>query len=257
MINLLKLVSVLFVILIVGNNASAQKADTTQVTKPVVSPYDLMSKYYNDNFHPFLKGAGYFGLAFSLQDQSLENTQRLLDKVVDGDKFEYNIELKGGYFIGNYVMAGVNFQYSYDKFIGTVVKEGDTIQSNSLSRKFVAMPVLKTYFPVTSSERLSFFTEIGLGFGGGNTLKRDIKNEDEITKTYASDFIFSMGLTPGITFFAMENFAFEVGINVIGYTLRRTTSTVNNIEQANEIRHNVNLNINLLSLKLGLAYYFK
>ena len=231
-----------------------QEEDGQVASKP--SPYELISSYYKDDFKPFAKGTPYLGLAFALQDRSLENTQRLLDKVVDGNQFNYELELKGGYFIGDYVMVGLNFNYAFDKFEGSLVRESDTVRSETISRFFTAVPVLKAYFPVTANERLSFFTEIGVGFGGGNALTRETVRFDEVSKEYSSNFRFSVGFTPGITFFAIEDFAFEVGINVIGYTLNRTDTTINDTEQAVDLRHNVNLNINLLSLKLGLAYYF-
>ena len=89
--------------------------DTTSKT----SPYDLISNYYQDEFKPFEKKSVYLGLAFALEDKSLDNTQRLLDKVVDGSSLEYNIEVKGGYFIGDYVMAGLTFEYRYENYFGT------------------------------------------------------------------------------------------------------------------------------------------
>ena len=248
---LIKSILALSILCMISSNVSAQDQTTA---KP--SPYDLMSKYYNDDFKPFAKGSGYLGLAFSLQDQALQNTQRLFDKVIDGNELNYNIELKGGYFIRNYVMVGVNFNYDYQKFTGNLVIESDTVRSESISKRFTVVPVIKPYFPVSKNERLSFFLEMGAGFGGGNGLTRDTKNEDEVTKSETSEFIFTVGMTPGITFFAMENFAFEVGINVIGYNLRRTETVTDESEKAIDVRHNVNLNLNLLSLKLGLAYYF-
>jgi hypothetical protein len=53
----------------------------------------------------------------------------------------------------------------------------------------------------------------------------------------------------------MENFAFEVQLDVIGYDLNVSKQRVNNGPESKEIRQNVDFNINLLSLKLGLAYY--
>jgi hypothetical protein len=65
-----------------------------------------------------------------------------------------------------------------------------------------------------------------------------------------------VGLSPGITFFAMENFAFEVQLNVLGYELNASDKTVNGTDESRVVRQNVDFNIDLLSLDLGLAYYF-
>lgn len=229
-------------------------ADGQEYSEP--SPYDLFTKYYEEDFTPFRKGNGYLGLAFSLQDQSLINTQRLLDKVIDGNTFRYDIELSGGYFINDYTQVGLGFSYNHDKFEGTTIRDGDTVQVQDISKIFTALPFIKPYIPVTKNQRLSFFMQFGFGLGGGNGLLRETRKQDEIKKVRTEEFRFTLGLTPGITFFAVENFAFEVGINVLGYELRRIETVSDDIETAIETKHNVNLKLNLLSLNIGLAYYF-
>ena len=54
----------------------------------------------------------------------------------------------------------------------------------------------------------------------------------------------------------MENFALEVQLNVLGYDLKVAEKSTNNGPKSKEVRQNVDFNINLLSLQLGLAYYF-
>ena len=80
---------------------------------------------------------------------------------------------------------------------------------------------------------------------------------DEVDKTYSSDFNFRIGISPGITFFAIENFAFEVQLNVLGYELEVRDQTVNEGEPSRDIRQNVDFSIDILSLQLGLAYNFR
>jgi hypothetical protein len=222
-----------------------------------LTPYDLISSYYKEDFEPFKKGNGFVGLAFSLQDRSLENTQRLLDRVIDGNSLKYDILFKGGYFIGDYVMGGLNFNIVNDKFTGLTEREGEEIQINSIERLFAISPTIKSYFPLTNNERLSFFMEIGLSFGGGKGIDRETKNIDEITKIESSRFTFGAGITPGVTFFAIENFAFEVGINVVGYSFDRRKIVTNGVDESIDTRNNVNFSINLLSLQLGIAYFIK
>lgn len=220
-------------------------------------PYELMSKYYEEDFNPFAKGNWYVGFAFSLQDQKLQNQQRLFDKVLEGQDLNYDLTFKGGYLLKDYFMVGGNFIYSRDKFTGTTVQESDTIQKENIKSIGTIAPTIKTYFPLTKNKRLSFFNEIGLGFGFGNSVTRDTKNQDEINKTYTDEFTFTAGISPGITFFAIENFAFEVQLNnLIGYELQVSDKITNDSEESKVTTNNVNFNIDLLSLNLGLAYYF-
>ncbi|MBS2101122.1 hypothetical protein [Carboxylicivirga linearis] len=221
-----------------------------------LTPYELMSSYYENNFHPFKKKNIYVGLSFSLEDKKLENTDYLIQQVIEGEMLDYNIVAKVGYYTGNYGMAGVNFNYYQKQFEGSIYREPDTLQSKSITRGFAITPHFRSSVPLTKNERLSFFTDIGLSFGMANSLKREIKYNDEIQKQYGTDYLFGLGISPGVTFFAMENFAFEIQLNVLGYNLKVSENNMNDGPSSKEIRQNVDFNINILSLELGLAYYF-
>jgi len=216
----------LFLLFSLPSFVFAQKKSEPKEKK---DPYQLMSEYYGDQFNPF----------------------------DNGNSLNYNLAFRGGYFLADYLSVGGSFVYSRDKFTGLVIQDSDTLQRNNIRSAGTAIAFLRTSFPLTKNKRLSFFNEIGLGLGGGNAVIRDIKNQDEIQKSYSDEFIFTAGISPGITFFAIENFAFEIQLsNLIGYTLNSTKTTTNDTEEAQVVTHNVNFNINLLSLNLGLAYFF-
>jgi len=237
--------------------ASLFAQEDSLLVQDKITPYELLSSYYTDNFQPFKKGNFYVGLAFSITDKNLTNTNYLIQQVVEGDRLDYDILLKGGYYTGDYGMAILNINYYQDRFGGTVFQDPDTVQSNTLKRGFAIRPGFRSNVPLTKTERLSFFTEVGFSFGGSSALTRNIQNLDEVEKVYKKEFDFGVGLSPGITFFAMENFAFEVQLNnVLGYKLNVAKSNTNDGPESKQVRQNVDFNINLLSLELGLAYYF-
>jgi hypothetical protein len=245
-----------FLLLIIANFLTVQAQEKSNPSENL-DPYELMSKYYEEDFNPFAKGNWYVGFAFSLRDRKLQNQARIFDKVLDGQDLNYDLTFRGGYLLNDYFMVGGNFIYSRDKFVGTTIQEGDTIQKESIKSVGTIIPTIKTYFPLTKNKRLSFFNELGLGIGFGNSVSRDTKNQDEINKSYTDEFAFTAGISPGITFFAIENFAFEIQLNnLIGYELQVSNKTTNETEESKVTTHNVNFNIDLLSLNLGLAYYF-
>ena len=143
-----------------------------------------------------------------------------------------------------------------ETFEGTLFRDPDTVQSQSISRAYNFTPNVRSSVPLTKSERLSFFTEVGLSLGVGNTLTRNTKNLDEIEKIYSDEFNLRLGISPGITFFVIENFAFEVQLDVLGYELNVKNREINDIEESRIVTNNVDFNINILTMKLGLAYYF-
>jgi len=235
----------------ITSHTHAQESEKKEYT-----PYELLSSYYNQDFRPFKKKNVYMGLAFNLEDRKSTNTTGLIENIIDGDRLNYNVLLKGGYYTGNYGMAGLSLNYYQNRFIGEVFRDPDTLQSNTITRGYEFTPNFRSSVPLTNNERLSFFTEVGFTFGVSNTLQRNTKNLDEVNKTYSTDYRFRLGLSPGITFFAMESFAFEVQLNVLGYELKVKDKQVNENEPSREVRQNVDFNIDLLSLNLGLAYYF-
>lgn len=220
------------------------------------TPYELLSSYYNNEFKPFKKSDWYLGLAFSLNNKKSTNSQGLIQTTVDGDKLDYDLLFKAGYFFADYGMVGVNFNYYQSKFTGLLFQDPDTIQSNSMSRGYAISPNIRASIPLTANERLSFFVGLGLNFGLETTNSRDTKHLDEIAKKYITVYNFGLGVTPGVTFFAMENFAVEIGLNVFAYGLSIIDTETDGSDQSQVIKQNLNLSIDLFTLELGLSYYF-
>jgi len=220
------------------------------------TPYELLSSYYEDDFKPFKKKTWYLGAAFSLGSTKRTNTQGLLQTVIDGKNINYNVSLKGGYYSGEYNMIGLNLGYVEKKFTGTVFQSPDTVQSNSITRGYTITPNLRTSLPLTANERLSFFIMLGLEFGMATTLDQNEKYVDQFSRTYSTAYSIGAGLSPGITFFAMENFAFEIQLNIFGYQISVTDIESDGLEPGRVVDQDLNFKIDLLTLELGLAYYF-
>ncbi len=251
-----KVIILCIILLFAGFNTKVLAQESTNTKKDDYTPFELLSSYYENDFRPFKKSNFYLGLAFSLEDKKLFNTDYLIEQVLNGGKKNFDILLKGGYYIGSYAMVGINLKYFENKFEGDIYRSPDTLQSNSISRGFYITPNIRTSVPLTANERLSFFSEVGITYGRSTSLSRDIKNVDEVEKVFSTTNNLRIGLSPGITFFAMENFAFEVQLNLLGYNLDIIDKTVNGVDESRQVRQNVDFKIDILSLELGLAYYF-
>ncbi|MBN3519348.1 hypothetical protein JYB62_04980 [Algoriphagus lutimaris] len=238
------------------NSISFDAIAQTDSTDRNYTPYELLSSYYEEDFKPFKKRNIYIGLRFNLTDRYEENTDYLIQNVIDGDRLDYNIILKGGYYINNYAKVGLSVNYFQNKFIGNIYREPDTVASNSITRGYSFTPNFRSTVPLTKNERLSFFTEMGVNFGNSTTLTRRTSNVDVVSKEYSKDFNFRVGISPGVTFFVMEAFAFEVQLDVLGYELNvsKGKDGASN-QESKRVKQSVDFNINLLSLNIGLAYY--
>ena len=233
-----------------GANAQQENSDKDYTA------YEYMSLYYNEGFNPFKKRNAYVGLSFSLDDKQQDNTTGLIQDVIDGNRIKYNIKLKGGYYISDYTMVGVNVEYESEKFVGEVFRDPDTVQDNFISRSFDVTPNIRPSIPLTRNERFSFFVQAGMTFGYTSVLSRDVKSLDVVSTVYTEGFHFNVGLSPGLTFFVMENFAVEVQLDLVGYDLQINNQTENNENDSRTVEQGVYANINLLTLNLGIAYNF-
>lgn len=219
---------------------------------------DLVFDYYDENFKPFEKGKWFTSLSFNLRDENSSNDNRLVpfDLLIEGSEFEYEINLKGGYFFSKRQMLGIGFSRGKETEDIRGVIVSDTIRLKAETYKTGISPFLRTYYSLSKNNRLSFFNEVRIDFGFGNSDEYTIENGENTEEFESDTFVFGIGISPGINFFALENFALEVQLDVLGYEYKREKTTESSGEVASTDSHNVNFTLNLLSLNLGLAYYF-
>jgi hypothetical protein len=233
------------------NIATAQKKDK-------LSPVELMFEYYNEEFKPFHKGKWFTALTFNIEDENLQSGNKLIgfDKIIEGQSFNYEVKLKGGYSIGNYSFVGLGITHGRDKSEGRGIILLDTLNSESVTNKNIISPYLRTYYPLSKNQRLSFFNEIKMDFGFGDTVVKSFNNQELTEQENTDEFKFGIGISPVINFFAIENFAFEIQLDVLGYEYERSTTIDNEGNELITDSHNVDFKLDLLSLNFGLAYYF-
>lgn len=250
----MKVKFLIFIGLIITGVTKAQ-VEEDSIAPQKYTPYELLSSYYNKDFKPFKKGTIYTGFAMSLEDRQSENTENIFQKTLEGDKVNFDLSLKGGYYISDYGMIGLNLNIFEKRFEGVLFKDPDNLEQKTITRGFSITPNYRTTLPLTANERLSFFTTVGVTLGKSNTVKRETKNFDEVEKSFTENYNLRAGISPGVSFFAMENFALEVQLDVLGYELNVENKVKNDLERSRDVRQNVDFKLNILSVKVGLAYY--
>jgi len=251
---MIKNLSLFIPLIFIAAGMKAQTKDSADQNR-TYSAYELLSSYYENDFKPFKKGTFYTGFSMALEDRQSENTENIFQKTIEGDKVNFDLAVKAGYYLSDYGMIGLNFSIYEKRFEGILFKDPDNLETKSITRGFSVTPNYRTTLPLTANERLSFFTTLGVTLGKSNTLKRETKNFDEIQKSFTENYNLRAGLSPGISFFAMENFALEVQLDVLGYELNVENKTINDVKKSRDVRQNVDFKLNILSVKVGLAYY--
>lgn len=219
---------------------------------------DFVASYYNEQFNPFKKGNGFVGLAFSVFDEKTDNSKDILnnDRQISSKTLNFSVKFKGGYFFSKNHMAGLGYNIERDKSTTQATFLSDTILIESVDRIHSFTPFMRSYFPLTKNKRLSLFNELKMNFGKGKGDSEWYDNGELTTFDTSDSFIFGLGISPGVTFFALENFCFEIQLDVLGYKYERVTTTDDTGEETTTVSNNVDFTLNLLTLNFGLAYYF-
>lgn len=247
--NLRYIVSFCLCIIFYTTNAQEDKDENKD------NPKSLMSTYYNNNFTPFQKGNSFVNFTVSLNSDDYTNASYQFQNVIQGESGDYSIKLTGGYYFSDNFAGSLGFQYGNTNFDGTVLKLHDTINKKSLTKSYTINPSLRSSIPLVKNQRLSLYVDMGFGIGWGNTVSRNYNNDETLEKTFADNFSFGIGISPGVTYFVMENFAMEIGLNILGYNYDKSTSTENDGPESIVKNQSIDFNLDLLSLKLALAYY--
>ncbi|MBL7471250.1 hypothetical protein [Robertkochia sediminum] len=202
------------------------------------------------------KGRFYTNLAFSLDQRNAKNEDQLLREVIDQDKLNFRISSAAGYALKDNFTIGLGLSYGRLQEDITFINEDDQEQTNcSLGHDVSFIPNIRQYVPVNKSFQI--FVQADFRFSIGEELTRKFL-PNEIEKIEGNFIETRLGVTPGAVLFFNRNWAFETSVGLVGLSSKWSEETVNN-DEANRARiteNNIDLKVNLLSLNLGVAYYF-
>lgn len=226
-----------------------------QETSEKETPKDLMSSYYNENFNPFQKSNWMVSFNMAFKKENFKNANHNFENVLNGNQKSSNFQIAGAYFFSDNFAGKLGFGVGENRFEGQILKTFDTISRSSINKNYAVVPTLRTAIPVVPNKKLSLFVDLELSFGWGNTNINNTGIFGPTETSFAKSYAFGAGIKSGVAFFAMENFAIEIGLEVLSY--KYNTSTTNNFDEPESKynTHEVDFNIDILSLNLALTYY--
>ncbi len=199
----------------------------------------------------------YLNLSFSLDQRKAENENQLLRDVIDQNKLNYKVTVSSGYAIKENFTLGVGLSYGRNREDITFKNEDNgEITNKSIGQDFSFIPNIRKYIPFGTG-KFQIFVQTELRFTYGESLQRNFL-VNEIEKIENDFFELRLGVQPGAIIFFDKNFAFETSVGLVGLSSKWSTETVNgDVDNQTKItENNIDLDLNLLSLKLGVAYYF-
>jgi hypothetical protein len=202
------------------------------------------------------KKAAFINLLFSYANTTQENTKTTLENIKYSKASEASINTGGGYFFKKNIALGLGFSYGAEKEnMETINNIGPNTFSDQDLKTYTFSPFIRNYLSISKKNILYLFTQTGLQFGIGNGNEITSTGNSTIT-TDIDKNIYGIAFTPGVVFIVEKGFAFEVNVGILGLNYSKETRTTPNQPEAVLKETNVDLNINLLRLNLGLSYYF-
>ncbi|ULQ57598.1 hypothetical protein KJS94_05215 [Flavihumibacter rivuli] len=202
------------------------------------------------------KKTAYVGLLLSYTNSTKEYVEELFQELKYARSVQFSIQTGGGYFIKKNTAIGLGLgiegESSDQEAINAI---GPNTFTNKNIHSYFLSPFIRHYFGLGKANRLYLFTQTGLQFGigkGDETLTTGTK----VTTTDIKKNDYRLAFTPGIILIVEKGFAFELNVGVLGFDYAKETRTTPDEPQTVITETNVDLNINLLRLKLGIAYYF-
>jgi len=203
-----------------------------------------------------IKGNVLISTTFSLSHTESENESRLIQNLDESYRLDWNITLRSGYFIKDNFALGAFFKYSNKLDRLNYTNDTGEVFDETLGRSYSFAPFMRNYLPLGKGT-FSLFNETNLEFTYSSEV-RQVDDPVDINRTVSDTYQLKLGIQPGIAAFITDLVSFEVGTSILGLSSEYTTTTFNGDEdnQGTKFSNDVSFEIDLLSLFLGITFYF-
>ena len=158
---------------------------------------------------------------------------------------------------------GVGLRFSYDRSMLDLASADLSVSDITMSAKdcyeiqhqFSAHGVYRAYIPLGSSKRVAMFAD--LLFGGSYKQGKNFNaGGDYVLGTYTQKYALELAVEPGIVAFLSERLAVEMNVGIFGLNYSWADQLKNQVIGGHSDSTSAGFMVNLLSLGVGLSYYF-
>lgn len=208
------------------------------------------------------KGTWFFGANASYTNLGADNYKFLILDNFSTSAYMLGAKVSAGYIFADNVAAGITFDYSRTKI--TVNNLDIALGSDlnfaikdfySIQQIYTGTAFLRTYINIGNSKRFGMFNDLRAYFGGG---QGKITNGAglNLDGTYQKILKLGLSLSPGIAVFATDFMTVEAAITIFGIEYSRTEQISNQVYQGSFEVFDASFKLNILSIALGIAFYF-
>lgn len=158
---------------------------------------------------------------------------------------------------------GVGLRFSYDRSMLDLASANISMSEISMgakdcyqiSHKYSAHAVYRAYIPLANAKRIAMFADVLLG-GSFKQGKAFNAGGDFVDGTYATSYALELAVDPGIIAFLTDRLAIEMSVGIFGLNYSWSNQIHNQVDNGYTDATAAGFMVNLLSLGVGLSYYF-
>ena len=224
----------------------------------VIKTYDRGIK--TSTFMP--KGAKVAGISFNYFKIDADDYDFLILDGIDAKGYTFSVSPNFAYTIKNDIAIGVkgSFRRSYANIGNMDVSLGDDMSFamdhwRTVSNSFRGTVFLRTYMSLFGSKVVGFYNDLELSYtyGRSKTLNH---TGDDLDGAFQISHGLRIGARPGLAVFVRNNLAVDVNLDVAGLSFNWKEQTRNQVEKGTYFKSSANVQINILSIGIGITSYF-
>lgn len=203
-----------------------------------------------------LKTSVFASTTFSVKHSESENVTRIFQPVDDSYRLDWEVTLRSGYFIKDNFAVGGYFKYAESNERIQFTNDDGPVLEEAVNRSYSIAPFMRNYLRLGKGT-FYLFNETNLEFTYGSGVQQ-VNAVADINRNTTDFYALKLGIQPGIAAFITDVVSVEVGTSVLGLSSEYTRTTANGIEEDDGYTwsNEVSFEIDLLSLFLGLTFYF-
>ena len=211
---------------------------------------------------PFVeKGTWLLGGTVRYSQHVNDNYSLLVINGINSNGYRVSANPKLMYMFKDNMGAGIRFSYDRSMLDLTSAEleamqvEMSASDCYQLQHKYSAFGVFRAYIPFGNSKRVAMYADLQLG-GSFKQGKAFNGGGDQVLGTYANSYSLRLAVDPGIIVFLTERLAVEMNAGIFGVDYRWSNQAHNQVELGSTDSASAGFMINLLSMGVGISYYF-
>lgn len=211
---------------------------------------------------PFVKKGSWMAGGTLRYSQHVNDNYSFL--VIDGiDSKGYNIAVNPSVLYMFKDNIGVGLRFSYDRSMLDLSSADLSFSEISMSarncyriqHRYSAYAVYRAYIQLASAKRLALFADLMLG--GSFSQGKDFNaGGSSVVGSYGQNYSVELAVNPGISVFLTDRLSMEMNVGIFGASYRWSDQIHNQASQGNSDSTSAGFMLNLLSIGVGLSYYF-